>query len=108
VGCGPCKEQIPYEKNLVGFLKGTSFVLVNICIISSEDAWREHVIRDEVPGINLFANSNWTKKLEREYGISSYPRYVLVGPDGKVVNGKCPRPSNSQLIPLIQKYILEK
>lgn len=105
VGCKPCHQEIPFEKRLVKELMGTSFQLINICMTSDEDAWKNLVEREELPGTNLFANDNWTEKISKEYNIIGYPRYVLVDANGIVIDGKCRRPSNSELIPYIKKYL---
>jgi thiol-disulfide isomerase/thioredoxin len=105
VGCKPCKEEVPFERNLVETLQNMPFQLVSICMTSGEKVWKDEVIGDALPGVNLYANYNWTEKLSREYSIGGYPQFVLIDQKGKVVNGNCFRPSSSQLIPLIHKYI---
>ena len=41
-------------------------------------------------------NSNFTKA----YGIDSIPRYILIDPEGNIVTGNAPRPSDPTLIDL--------
>ena len=84
---------------------GTSSQLINICITADEDAWKNLVEREELPGANLFANEDWTEKISKQYNIIGYPRYVLVDPNGIAIDGKCRRPSNSELLPFIKEYM---
>jgi hypothetical protein len=36
----------------------------------------------------------------QSYGIDYIPRYILLGPDGKIINAQMPEPTN----PLLKKY----
>lgn len=105
VGCKPCIEEIPHEKQLTASLANKGFVLLNICTNSAEEQWRSTVEKYQMPGMNLYAQGNWTKKLSASYQITGYPRYILIGQDGKIIDDKCERPSHPQLEENILKHL---
>ncbi len=105
VGCRPCQKEIPHARQLVESLAESDFSLINVCMTSSEEAWRQYVKKNEMPGEHLLANDNWTRKIARAYGITVYPRYILLDAAGKVVNAHSPRPSDATLISEISRYL---
>ena len=42
-------------------------------------------------GIHTFADA--TNRFNQDYMIISVPRFILIGPDGKIINSNAPRPS---------------
>ncbi|WP_143473217.1 TlpA family protein disulfide reductase [Flavilitoribacter nigricans] len=105
VGCKGCLAEIPYEQQLVEQFADAPFALVNICTKSSDAAWRKWVEEKGLHGVNLLAQGNWNDKIAKSYQILSYPTYVLIGKDGKVINGACPEPSSGELVGLISEHL---
>jgi thiol-disulfide isomerase/thioredoxin len=65
-GCMPCINEIPFERKLVDELQNGKFILVNICLFSSEENWRKTINKFEMKGEHLYANVNWQNKLVKE------------------------------------------
>ena len=62
-------------------------------------------MRSERPGNRLELDLKalyhaWDSKFTKAFVINSIPRYLLIGPDGNIVSGDAPRPSDQKLVEL--------
>jgi thiol-disulfide isomerase/thioredoxin len=93
--CGPCIAEIPHLKKLEEQFHGKNIEFVSISIDTKKDyeKWKKFVVTKELGGIQLFADNDWNSAFVKAYGINSIPRFILIDPDGKVVNANADRPS---------------
>jgi len=98
--CGGCIQEMPYENRLVEQFKGKPVKIVSICIGTPGAAddqqlpkWKAASKRFGLKTIDLYANRAWTKTLSEKYIVSTYPHYVLIGADGKIIENFADRPS---------------
>lgn len=99
--CAPCIKEIPYSNLLQEyFQKDTSIVFLNICIenIDRKPVWRQMIKDNQMRGIHLFYARNRPQKINllRAYKIS-FPTYLLVNKEFKVIGYDAPRPSEKGL-----------
>ncbi|MFB6258853.1 MAG: TlpA family protein disulfide reductase [Flavobacteriales bacterium] len=94
--CGPCKREIPHLKELEEQFKDDPIAFVSISL-DREDAkerWKKMVDEKGLGGHQLIANGEaFDSKLAREYLIRSIPRFILIGPQGKIIDRRAERPS---------------
>ena len=95
--CPPCLKEIPYSKSLQKFFSSdTNIVFLNICIdnIDRKHAWKKIVHDKELQGIHLFYVRNRPQKINliTKYHIT-FPTYMLVNKNMKVIGYNAPRPS---------------
>ena len=57
----------------------------------------------ELGGIQLFADNSWKSEFVTNYGIQGIPRFLLIDPEGIIVNPNAPRPSSPELIKLFDE-----
>ncbi len=97
--CGPCKREIPHLKEIEAEYhdKNIEFVSISIDREKDYDKWRAMVEDKELGGIQLLADKNWNSQFVEEYLIKGIPRFILVDPQGKIVNSNAPRPSDQKL-----------
>jgi hypothetical protein len=57
----------------------------------------------QLGGIQLLADKDWDSKFIKEYEIQGIPRFILIDPNGNIVNSNAPRPSDSSLIDLFNE-----
>lgn len=93
-GCSPCIAEMPYFHALEQRLKGEQIAFVSVALQREKSSWlyflKEHQLSDNqfvMPDLNK--NPIWDK-----IGLSGIPRFVLVGPDSKVIIKHSYRPSN--------------
>lgn len=104
--CMPCREELPNEKMLMDKYKDVAFVFVSID--KSAKSWKKAMA--EYEGILNKENSVLIAKSEKDellkqINVTTIPRYVLIGKDGKIIHKDAPRPSTTEIQTLIEKYL---
>ena len=100
--CGPCKREIPFLKEVEKAYhdKNIEFVSVSLDTEKAYETWKNMVTEKELSGIQLFADNHFLSDFAQNYGIQSIPRFILIDPEGKIVDSEAPRPSEPKLIAL--------
>ncbi len=84
--------------------KNIEFVSISIDVkdrpVYNYDKWRQMIEEKSLGGVQLFADNAWNSKFTKAFVINSIPRFLLIGPDGNIVSGDAPRPSDQKLIEL--------
>jgi thiol-disulfide isomerase/thioredoxin len=98
--CGPCRAEIPYLKKAEEKYHGKNIEFVSISVDTDKDhdKWKNFVTEKALGGIQLFADKNWNSDFIKAFGINSIPRFILIDPNGVVVDADAKRPSNPKLI----------
>lgn len=94
--CGPCIREIPYLKKLHDSMhnKNIAFVSVSVDRAQAKQKWRSMVKNKNLKGYQLYANGEaFDSKIANDYMIGSIPRFILIGPDGKIIDPNAERPS---------------
>ena len=63
-------------------------------------AWKKMIADKKLTGTQLFADQNWKSKFVTDYVINGIPRFILIDPQGNIVNSNAPRPSSIKLVEL--------
>lgn len=101
--CGPCKREIPHLKALEKEFKGKNIEFVSISVDNvdgrrgSRESWLQMVEKDQLGGVQLFADKDFNSQFIRDYNINSIPRFILVDPNGNIVDPNAIRPSDPQI-----------
>ena len=105
--CGPCLAEIPHLKKVEAKYHGKNIEFVSISVDTEKDyeKWKKMVVAKELGGIQLFADKNWTSDFIKPFGINSIPRFILIGPDGKVIKADAARPSSASLTELLDGLV---
>ena len=105
--CGPCIAEIPHLKKVEAKYHGKNIEFVSISVDTEKDyeKWKKMVVAKELGGIQLFADKNWTSDFIKAYGINAIPRFILIGPDGKVIKADAARPSSASLTELLDSLV---
>jgi thiol-disulfide isomerase/thioredoxin len=97
--CGPCRAEIPHlqktEEKYHG--KNIEFVSISVDVAKDHDKWKKFVGDKTLGGTQLIADKDWSSDFIQSYGINSIPRFILIGPDGKIVEADAARPSDPAL-----------
>ncbi|MGY0408508.1 MAG: TlpA family protein disulfide reductase [Polaribacter sp.] len=103
--CGPCKQQIPFLKKLEKEYRGKNIEFVSISVDESrrsggtweaaEKKWKTFVKNNQLSGVQLWCGEDVS--FQQAYQINSIPRFILIDPQGKIVNTNAPRPSEPKL-----------
>jgi thiol-disulfide isomerase/thioredoxin len=98
--CGPCVAEIPALQTLEKQFHDANIVFVSISIDEQKDfeKWKNFVTERNMGGIQLYADNAWNSDFIKKYNIDSIPRFILIGPDGKIVDADALRPSDAALV----------
>lgn len=91
--CGPCKQEIPFLKEMDKTFEGQELVILSVSIDDSQEPWKKMVNEEALTGTHVFIEGAWGSTLVRDYKIAGIPRFMLVDPDGKIVTVQAARPS---------------
>jgi len=105
--CGPCRQQIPYLKQIEEKYHGKNieFVSISIDAIKDHDKWKKMVETQQLGGTQLVAENAWQSSFTTAYGIDSIPRFLLIDPKGNVVESNAKRPSDPKLQEQLDKLL---
>ena len=103
--CGPCKAEIPRYENLQEVFADDNIVFISISIDDDKQAWKNFVEERKLKGVQVWAGGKtkppafyYTIIDGKEFNLPGYgsgvPVFVLIGPDGKIINKSAPRPSD--------------
>lgn len=104
--CGPCRQEIPYLKKLTADYKDKNIAFISISIDKwqDHDTWKKMVGDMELTGVQLYTKEGLNSHFIKTYQVNAIPRFILIGPDGKIIRTGAPSPSDNKLIELFNQY----
>jgi thiol-disulfide isomerase/thioredoxin len=94
--CGPCKKEIPFIKTLEEKMHGKNIVFVSLSVDKEKEKWVEFLKNNKMTGIQL--HNGGDRALSDAFDVKFIPRFILIGPDGKVVNPAAAKPSTEDVL----------
>lgn len=104
--CIPCRAEMPFAATLKEKYKDRPVSFLYISIDEDTGNWLKAAAQEKLNKDNSYLllhrdNAPFAK----QYGISSIPRYMLFGKDGKVLLADAPRPSDAELINVVDRFL---
>ena len=93
--CAPCKQMMAFVPQMKEKLKDLDLVYLYLCNRSSEESWKTAINQFHLTGENCIHYNlpeAQQSALERYIGVSGYPTYKIVMPNGKLLPTQAPRP----------------
>ncbi len=108
--CAPCIQQIPYLKELEERFKNDSIVFVSISVDKKRDkkSWKKMIDEKSLHGIQLFADKSFDSDFMEAYAVHSIPRFIILDPEGNVIDANAPRPSFKKTTKILNSLLVEK
>ncbi len=102
--CKPCIAEVPSLKKIIASYKNKKIQFVGISVNEQKDKqkWIKMVQDKNLEGYQLLADKDWNSDFAKQYNINSIPRFILIDPNGNIVDADAPRPSDSELINLLK------
>lgn len=94
--CGPCKKEIPFIKTLEEKMHGKNIVFVSLSVDKEKEKWVEFLKNNKMTGIQL--HNGGDRGLSDAFNVRFIPRFILIGPDGNVVNPAAGKPSTEDVL----------
>jgi len=101
--CGPCKVQSPNFERMAEQYTSPSVAFVALSIDDNKWMWQNEASEKSFRVLQLHANDK--NIFGKAYGIEYIPRYILLGPDGKIINAQMPEPGSSAFEEILRKEI---
>jgi thiol-disulfide isomerase/thioredoxin len=97
--CGPCIQEIPFLKQLEAQYQGKNIVFISISVdaLKDHDKWKKFVAERNLGGVQLLADNATESAFIKAYGVLTIPRFILIDPNGIIVDANAKRPSNVDL-----------
>ena len=107
--CGPCKKEFMQKDKYSELLKSKNITPLYICEgrVSKEKVWKEMIKAYNLEGQHILANEKLLADIINKFGDNgsfTYPRYLLIDENGKVVNSQASYPSKTSKL---EKEIME-
>lgn len=98
-GCGPCKSEMPHLKILENYFHGKNIEFLSLAFDTLKDRKKllNYIKKHELCGVLLNNTEGFKSQIVKDYMVSGYPHYVIIDPDGKIVDSKARKPSDSIL-----------
>jgi len=89
--CYPCRKEYPYLKELEAKMKDCNIVFLGISIDQTSWRWKGAITGIQMTGLQWLDQSG---AFGKSFGIDKIPRFILIAPNGRVVNDNMTRPSS--------------
>lgn len=101
--CIPCLKEMPVIEKLFKQSKGKNICFVSISIDADKKAWKDKVIKDKMEWIQLYAGED--SAFKKNYNLGPIPRFVLIDPEGKIIDANMTKPSFPKTIEILGNLI---
>lgn len=97
--CVPCKREIPHLTRLDSAYQGKNIRFVSVSVDEAPDKykWLSFVKEQQLKGEQLLANQDFDSEFIKKFNIITIPRFLLIGPDGRIISANAKRPSSPEL-----------
>ena len=97
--CGPCRREMPFLRQLEEDYKGRNITFLSLSTDARKADWLKMVENQQMTGVQLFLGSS--SRFQTAYKADGIPHFILLDPEGKIVNANMLRPSS----PDIRSYL---
>jgi len=101
--CGPCRAQSPNFERLAEQYTNQNVAFVALSIDDNKWAWQNEASEKSFRVLQLHSNDK--NLFGKAYGIEYIPRYIFIGPDGKIINAQMPEPGDQSFEDILRKEI---
>ena len=102
--CGPCKDAFPKLRELVDKLPKERFQIIGVSVDAELDTVLDYLAQEPLQWVVWHVGDD--SELVRQWRVTGYPTYVLIGPDGTIIN-KFPGAFNADFRAEIEQAVLK-
>ena len=105
LGCGPCREEMPYSVGLHKKLEGKPVEFVYICLGGEQKFFERDIVKLGIAGTgkNILLSDDEGRILMHYFGFSGTPHYWIIGENGDFVSESATRPSDPKTYETLRK-----
>jgi thiol-disulfide isomerase/thioredoxin len=101
--CAPCKAESPHFERMAEQFISPEVAFVALSIDDNRWSWQVESLEKSGRVLQVIAVDK--DAFGGAYGIEYIPRFMLLGPDGKIINAQMPEPSNPMFEEILKKEI---
>jgi len=100
-------QEIPFLKIIEKKYQNQNIRFVNISVDIPEmkERWLKYVHTQYPSGTHLISDRDSRSEFIQAFGVNTFPRYILINPEGKIVLSNAPRPSSAKLQDTLDKIL---
>lgn len=83
--CGPCREELPYIKDLYKKYKDLGFEIVSVSRDSNLKNWRKTILKERIQSWKHYSVIENISMVEKDYFVNGIPHKVLIDKNGIIV-----------------------
>lgn len=103
--CRPCIKELKFSSKLDSLYEEKDFVQIHISSEREYKRWLSACIKYNLEYESYYVENRYTSKELEDMQIQYIPHYILYDKEGNLINKFAPRPSNKQLVQLLDQYI---
>ena len=101
--CVPCIREFPKLKELEEAF-GDEIAFVSISVDMEKERWHKYVKEKELTGIQILSHGSGKAEIMNLYMIKAIPRFIMIDPEGKIVNVDASKPSDDKTRKLFEEW----
>ena len=106
--CPPCCAEIPYLDTLAKQFAGNQDVrIISISVDQDREAWIKKVSEDKPAWEQYRISSEDADDFFSTIELETIPRFIIVAPDGSIIDEDAPRPSDESCVATLQQAIAQ-
>lgn len=93
--CGPCRREMPFLRQLEEDYRDRNITFLSLSTDARKADWLRMVTNQKMTGVQLFLGSS--SRFQTAYKADGIPHFILLDPEGKIVNANMLRPSSPDI-----------
>lgn len=105
--CAPCKKELPYLAILERKYKDKNICFLTVSIDGKKEksVWKELLKQKDYGGFHTLSDEN--NEFRSDYMIISIPRFILIDPEGRIVDSNAPRLSGNTVYTYLDRLLTD-
>ncbi|RYY41502.1 MAG: redoxin domain-containing protein [Chitinophagaceae bacterium] len=102
--CAPCRHESPYFEDMAERYTDERLLFAAVSVDEDRPAWLRETKFRSSRVLQLHVD-NANEAFLKPYGIETIPRFILIDPEGRIVNAFMPPPSDAEFASILQREI---
>lgn len=104
--CMPCCKEIPFMEKVASHYKGNDKIsFLSLSRDENTEAWQRKLAKDKPEWAQYIFEKSSGDEFMNAMGINGIPRFLIVGKDGRLIAADAARPSDENIIEILDKAI---
>ena len=103
--CAPCIDDLKYLEEIKQNFKEKPIEFISVSIDDKIENWKKNINERNLIGFQLLSPKARDDVFFEQIKLITVPRYLLISPEGIIVNSNTPRPSSPELVKLLDSVV---